>query len=67
MFTEKQMEMLKKLKIQINPYNPTDEEIFQMEEKLSDYIQRKGFDKDYNPTEECLICESILDLIGEVF
>lgn len=37
----------------------TDYEI--IEEKISHYLQKKGFDSDYQPTENRRLCESILD------
>ena len=37
-----------------------------IEDKVSDYLERNGFDEDYNITEVGKVCESILDYIGTI-
>jgi hypothetical protein len=36
-----------------------------IEDRVAKYLETKGFDRNYRPTAEGLICESILDLIGD--
>jgi len=66
-FSEKQLEFLESIDIFIESNNEiSDDEIFLIEDEVSDLLQRKGFDSDYQPTELGLMCESILDVIGEL-
>ena len=61
-FNEKQIELVQRIGVSVNSFDSlTDEEIEQIEEKVSEHLQKHGFDKDYKPTEEGKICESILD------
>ena len=53
-------------KINIISFDFDDEDILNVEEKVSNYLQKHGFDKNYQPTEDGLICESILDKISEI-
>lgn len=63
-FSEKQIEFMKKIGISINSFEDiTDEEFIMIEEKVSDYLQTKGFDESYKPNDDGLMCESILDLL----
>ena len=43
--------------------NPSDSDYELIEEKVSDFLQKKGFDENYEPTEEGRMCESILDML----
>jgi len=36
-----------------------------LEERVSEYLQKYGFNANYEPTEEGRICESILDILSE--
>lgn len=49
------------ISIGINP----DDDLNLIEDAVSDYLVLKCLDENYNPNEEGLICESILDFIGE--
>lgn len=37
------------------------DDAIEVEEKVSDFLMRRGFDEKYNPTVKGEICESILD------
>lgn len=37
-----------------------------IEDKVSEYLEKNGFDENYNITDEGKICESILDCINVV-
>lgn len=56
--TEKQIEFLKSIGIE------PDEDEAVIEEKVGDYLTLNCLDENYNPNEQGLICESILDYIG---
>lgn len=63
-FNKNQIEFMKKIGLSIDFLKKiTDSDIEIIEEKVSDYLQRKGFDENYEPTDEGKICESILDEI----
>lgn len=63
-FSENQIEFMKKIGISINSFdNPSDEDIDVIEEKVSEHLQKKGFDKDYSATMDGEMCESILDML----
>ena len=66
-FSREQIDFLQRIGVSINPSKPlSDEECELIEEKVSDYLQRKGFDGAYAPTEEGRLCESILDGLESV-
>ena len=61
-FNEEQIELLQRIGVPVNSFDSlTDEEIERIEAEVSEHLQKHGFDKDYKPTEEGKICESILD------
>lgn len=63
-FSKKQVEFMKSIGIQVDfEKTLSDEEYITIEEKISEHLQKKGFDKDYLPTQEGKICESILDML----
>lgn len=37
-----------------------------IEDKVADYLAQNGFDENYQLVEDGLICESILDYIGDI-
>ena len=37
-----------------------------IEQKVSEYLQKQGFNADYTPTPEGIICESILDMLDKI-
>lgn len=62
-FSENQIEFMKKIGISINFDNASDNNQIEIEEKVSDYLQKKGFNEDYSPNKDGEICESILDML----
>ena len=63
-FSENQIEFMKKIGISINSFdNPSDEDVDVIEEKVSEHLQLKGFDKNYSATADGEMCESILDML----
>lgn len=49
------------ISIGINP----DDTLDVIEDKVGDYLTLKCLDEDYNSNDEGIMCESILDFIGE--
>lgn len=62
-FKNTQIEFMKKIGISINHKNISDSDILLIEEKVSEYLQEKGFNEDYSPNQEGEMCESILDML----
>lgn len=63
-FSEKQIGFMKKIGISINSFdNLSDEDVDLIEDKVSEHLQKKGFDKDYSATADGEMCESILDML----
>ncbi len=62
-FNNNQIEFMKKIGISINHENISDSDILLIEEKVSEYLQKKGFNEDYSPNQEGEMCESILDML----
>ena len=58
--SEKQKEFL--VSIGIDP----NDELDVIEDKVGDYLTLNCLDENYNPNEEGLMCESILDYIGKL-
>ena len=58
--TQKELELLKKLKIEEL------EDLLDLEEELSNYLQLHCITNKDNLTEEGLLCENILNKIGEI-
>lgn len=46
--------------------NMSNDDWVELEDIVSKVLQKSGFDKEYNPTKTGLMCESFLDVIGEV-
>ena len=61
MFNKMQKEFMKKIGISVNFDHLTDDDYMTIEEIVSKRLQVKGFDQNYQPTEEGMMCESILD------
>ena len=57
-FSEKQIEFMKNIDTDIS-----DEEYEVIEDKVTEYLQKQGFNTDYSVTEHGKMCESILDRI----
>ena len=65
MFDKKQIEFMKNnMNISFNTL--TTEDVYQIENVLSKLIQSSRFDKDYNPTDECILCENKLDILSVI-
>lgn len=63
-FTKNQIEFMNKIGISINfDTDISDDDYEIIEDKVSDYLQKKGFNDDYFTTEDGKMCESILDMI----
>lgn len=58
--SEKQKEFL--VSIGIDP----NDELDVIEDKVGDYLTLNCLDENYNPNEKGLMCESILDYIGQL-
>ena len=57
-----QIDFMKKIGISFNFSNISDEDYILIEEKVSAYLQKKGFNEDYTPNKDGEMCESILDM-----
>lgn len=64
MFTDEEIKFLKKLNWK-KTFNLNDNDIFEMEDVVSNFLQINGFDKDYKITEDGKLAENILDKIAE--
>ena len=65
MFEKDQISFMQKMGITIDfSRSLTETEYQEIEEKVAIYLQIFGFDKNYNPTAEGLMCESILDRLN---
>lgn len=63
-FNDKQIEFMKKIGISIKSFDSlSDEDVDLIEDKVSEHLQKKGFDKDYSATADGKMCESILDML----
>lgn len=62
-FKNTQIEFMKKIGISIKQKNISNSDIILIEEKVSEYLQEKGFNEDYSPNQEGEMCESIMDML----
>ena len=63
-FSPEQIEFIESLNIKVKSFaHLSDEELNIIEEKVSDYLQRHGFDEAYAPNDVGLLCESIIDIL----
>lgn len=60
-FTEKQIEFMYSLGLRMDFNNLSDDDWVKIEDTVADYLETKGFDKNYKPTKNGLMCESILN------
>ncbi len=59
--------ILNKIKVDFDVKDElTDEQVLELDEKVSDYLAMHGFGKDDNITPTGRMCESILDLLSEL-
>lgn len=63
MFSKEQIELMKSIGLDINFEKPSDDDWFDIEDRVGDYLTTNGFDKDYKPNKKGWVCESIIDLI----
>ena len=63
MFSEEQIEYMERIGVSVEFNNLSENDYVNIEEKVSEYLQKYGYDEDYRPTDSGKICESILDLI----
>lgn len=62
-FNKNQIEFMKKIGISINFEDVSDDDALLIEDKVSDHLQKKGFNEDYSLTKDGEMCESILDML----
>ena len=63
-FSKKQIEFMQEIGVSVDfSKKLTDSDYETIEEKVSTYLQAHGFDKNNEPTEAGIMCESILDLL----
>lgn len=63
-FNKNQIEFMKKIGISIKSFSElTDEDVDLIEDKVSEHLQKNGFDSEYSPTKDGEMCESILDML----
>ena len=63
-FNTEQVAFMKKIGLNLNFLaDLSDDEYVEIEEKVADYLQKSGFDANYEPTKNGRIAESILDLL----
>jgi hypothetical protein len=55
---------MKRIGIDIDFDNMTEDDFVEVEEKVSFFLQMNGFDADYNPSAEGVMCEGILDKLS---
>jgi hypothetical protein len=70
-FSEKQIKYIKdvlneKSNISIDALKLSDDQVCSIFEKASVRLMVYGFDKEYEPTYDGLMCESILDILGDL-
>lgn len=64
MFNKEQIAFMRKIGLSIDfSKSLSDDDYEKIEDKVSDYLQMHGFDKNYKPNEKGLMCETILDLL----
>jgi len=63
-FNQNQIEFLKRIGVSINLSDSLSDSDYELiETKVSEHLQKQGFDKDYEPTKDGKMCESILDML----
>lgn len=64
MFDKKEIDFMRSLDIESDFENLTDDALAEIEDIVSEKLQKSGFDENYKITEEGKICESILDKLS---
>jgi len=66
-FNEKQIELLNKIGFDFDVTGDlSDDEIMEIDEKVSDYFAYYGLDENDSVNDTGLLCESIMDILGEL-
>lgn len=66
MLRKEHLEFLKMLDISVDISNTIDDTTCdEIEEKVSTYLQKCGFDENYSLTKNGILCEEILDILEE--
>ena len=64
-FNDKQLELLNQIGFSFDVQKDlSNDEYFEIDQKVSDYMMMNGFEKD-EPNQIGLLCESILDILSE--
>lgn len=61
MFTQEEISLMRRIGLDFDFDDLSDEEWCKIEEEIGEHLVLRCFDEDYNPDEEGLICERILD------
>lgn len=66
-FNKEQIELLNKIGFDFDVTSElSDDEIFEIDDKVSDYFAYNGLSDDDEVNDVGLICESIMDILGEL-
>jgi hypothetical protein len=66
-FNEEQVELIKKLDLDFDASGElSDDEIFEIDEKISDYFASHGLGDNDKVNKIGLVCESIMDILGDL-
>lgn len=63
MFDEKQIEFMRSMDLNFDFDNLSDEDLAEIEDAVSEKLQKSGFDENYKITDAGKMCESILDAL----
>lgn len=66
MFSDEQIHFMREIGLDFNFDTLSDEEYFQIEERVADELQYRGFDENYKPTVCGKMCEAILDELASI-
>lgn len=66
MFTEKQIDFIRSLGLEVDFNNLSDDSLIQIEESVANELQQSGFDVGDNITDVGKMCESILDELDKM-
>jgi predicted AAA+ superfamily ATPase len=65
MFTEKEISLMRKFGLDLDFDNLSDDDYVHIEDVVARKMVQTCLDEDYNPNEEGLVCEEILDKLSE--
>jgi|GEM_PF-927582 len=66
-FNDEQRKLLNKIVPNINlDSDLTDDELIEMEDELGDHLTLKCLDDNYEPTREGVVCEDLLEILGNI-